>query len=156
MFELIIQHKKVVILSSISFGLALLVLLSAVFLPSQNQQPTPPPSRQPTPSYNQVTEPNPKSGIDYDEEYLKKQEEINKSGDPQLKKDKLVSQFMDTLPYQGRFGRVVYTIDDNRVTLYFNPQQKEQALAEFDELLKRNGIESRDWVYNLFIKADLY
>lgn len=150
-------QKSILIVAGLLIGFTIILLLAILTSSSRAPKPSPSPSLKPNPSpYQSIPYSSVKADQIYSQEYISQQEQMNKEVYEKIERDKKVADFMDTLPFNGQYGRAIYTIDDNRVTLYFKTGQREQALGEFDQLLKQNGIESRDWVYNLIIKADLY
>lgn len=87
----------------------------------------------------------------YSEEYLKEQEEVSKQekaiGDQAL----VVSKFVDSLPFNGKFIKVTYNIYNNQVYLEYPGTNKQEALDEFVNLIKANNIENINWLNNLKI-----
>lgn len=71
-----------------------------------------------------------------------------------LSKDKAVSNFMDSLPYQGNYMRASYSISDNVVRVVLKGAFQTQGNTEFDNLLKKYGIQSRSWIPDLQITTE--
>lgn len=58
----------------------------------------------------------------------------------------LVSQ----IPIKGKDFSLYYSFKGDVFILYINPSQKELGNKEFDDYLKRNGVNDRSWMENLF------
>lgn len=103
-----------------------------------------PPSISPAASVNNVFN-------TYSEQYKKEQEIISSEEHAVQNQALTVSAFIDKLPITGRFIQVTYNIYNNRVYLEYPAGNKDEALKEFVDLLKANGIENINWLYNLKI-----
>lgn len=74
------------------------------------------------------------------------EEEINK-------RSFVVSGLIDKLPYFGTNFTLSYSFSGANFILYINPKEESAGNSEFDLFLKKNGIDSRSWVENLFITS---
>lgn len=103
-----------------------------------------PPSISPTASVNNVFN-------TYSEQYKEEQKVISTQEQPIHDQALTISAFIDKLPTTGKFIKVTYNIYNNQVYLEYTAGNKDAALKEFVDLLKANGIENINWLYNLQI-----
>ena len=84
------------------------------------------------------------------------QQTITPSDQAMINRDNTVGEFIKHLPYSGKTFRLYYDIDTNSFIVSFLKSQFSQANADFDKLLKDNGIQNRNWLYNLTVKQLTY
>ena len=89
----------------------------------------------------------------YSEEYTRRAAEVAKEELPQLQRDDAVSKFMDTLPYSGTYIQVTYTLSTNVIAVTMPQENLDAANKEFDELLRRNNIQDKNWIVDLVING---
>lgn len=142
-------------------GVLLLVILAIALSLTQpvQQPPSPQPVQVPVPtSFPALAPPSisPSASVNnvfntYSEEYLKEQEDIDLKEKPLQDQALTVSRFIDKLPVTGKFIKVTYNIYNNQIYLEYPAGNKDESLKEFVGLLKSNGIENINWLYNLQI-----
>lgn len=154
---LINNFKAILILG----GVLLLVILAIALSMTQpvQQPPSSQPVQAPIPtSFPDLAPPSvsPSASINniyntYSQDYLKQQEEVSTQEKKIQDQALTVSKFVDKLPITGRFIKVTYNIYNNKVYLEYPGKNKDESLEEFVDLLKSNGIENINWLYNLEI-----
>ena len=153
--------KKMVLLFGIGIA-AIIFLIVALFSfrISPNNSPEIKPTnspiasgRAPEPTLPPITVPISSDSKEiYSQDYIKKNDEQIKSDTTKLSQDAAVSKFVDSLPYQGNYVSVSYTISDNKVHAVFNKDHQNEANQEFDQLIKQYGIEDKKWINDLMIE----
>lgn len=88
----------------------------------------------------------------YSDEYKKQFRKVAEEETKILQRDYLISQFIDTLPYDGSFITVSYVISTNKIILVLQKDKQSEGNQEFDALLIRNKIENRSWLKSLVIE----
>ena len=61
---------------------------------------------------------------------------------------------MDTLPFKGVYVSASYSISNNTITVIMDENNEALANQEFDELLRKNGIQERSWIVDLVIRNE--
>lgn len=64
-------------------------------------------------------------------------------------KEEKIRKFFKKVPIETEDFTLTYSYSDNSFTLNYLEKDKTNANFKFDQLLKDNGIEERDWLYNL-------
>ncbi len=76
---------------------------------------------------------------------------ITPDGEQMLKKDALIGQLINKLPHSTNTFTLTYDFEGNKFVFSYAPELEKEANKDFDEYLKENGIENRDWLYNLTV-----
>lgn len=74
---------------------------------------------------------------------------IDDSSQKMLDKDVAIGHILTKLPYKGNFFTLEYSYQTNAFTITLSADNQTQANQEFDQFLKSNKIENRNWLYNL-------
>ena len=69
----------------------------------------------------------------------------------QSRKSGAVYALIPQIPIMGRNFSLYYSFSSDLFILYINPSQKDAGEKEFDDFLKKNGIDSRSWIERLFV-----
>lgn len=67
----------------------------------------------------------------------------------QRRRGEAVAQLIKKLPYNGADFSLQYSFEKNTFIVTLDKNNTPAANAEFDKFLNENGIENRDWLYNL-------
>jgi hypothetical protein len=86
----------------------------------------------------------PETGTDYQVITPKEEQKIDQ--------DNAVGQLIKKLPYQSANFSLEYEFSTNKFTLTLNQNNLTAANNEFDQFLKDNSIQNRNWLYNLRTK----
>jgi hypothetical protein len=68
-----------------------------------------------------------------------------------FKRQNLIGQLTDLLPYKGSSFSLAYSLEKNTFEAKISKNSQSRGLEELDQFLKRNQIESKDWIKNLVI-----
>jgi|CXWK01.1.fsa_nt_gi PBP1b-binding outer membrane lipoprotein LpoB len=154
---------SIINLKFIALILIIFIIVSVVVVFMTTPQTQSPSQQIPTQSVSPTSYPNlnpspipPSAPIDntfnsYTPEYLEEQQKVTEQEQPLYNKALIVSEFTDKLPFTGQYIKVSYNIYNNQIYLEYDKNNKDQALAEFVNLLKQNRIENINWLYNLSI-----
>ncbi len=69
----------------------------------------------------------------------------------QSRKSAAVYALIPQIPITGKNFSLYYSFSGDLFILYINPSQKDAGEKEFDDFLKKNGIDSRSWIEHLFV-----
>ena len=97
----------------------------------------------PTPTYS-MFQPHdePQPGVEY--EYIEPDE---------AKKDVAIANLVRTLPYNGTYSSLTYSVKTNKFTATISGANKKAADSELNTFLKKNGVEDRSWIPDLVIEV---
>lgn len=144
--------KKSLILHLLIITFISMIFFSFIFLSFfRPTQPTPQPSFSTKPS---LILPSPQ--IDTENLQFHPDENIvaqttDQEAQEMLDKDATIGQLLPKLPYQGTFFSLEYDYSTNIFTVNFSASNQAQANQEFDQFLKSNQIQNKNWLYNLKI-----
>jgi hypothetical protein len=132
--------------------IAFVVIVTFFYLTFFNRQPssTAKPSTSPTkvlPSKTPeiIDTPN----LEYHPDTDTKVQFIDEDFQKTLAKDSAIGTLISKLPYQGTLFSLEYSYQTNSFTLNLKSSSLNQANSEFEEFLKSNQIQNRNWLYNL-------
>ncbi len=91
------------------------------------------------------TPPPPGQGGQYEQSTKK----IADTETSKIKKDQAVTHLLDIMPQKGQYFKMSYDINNNKFHVIINKDHKNEAEAELNDLLHKNGIESQTWITNL-------
>lgn len=143
-FEFIKQNIVYVLaFAAIVFGLTVILI----------PKPPPPPGPEPIVTFSpspagfpQTNAIRPQGGEKY--------QSLSDNDQNQLRKDELVGELIKKLPHRGTTFTFIYEISINQFLLSLPAGREESGNIEFDQFLKNNQIENRDWLKNLTIKSE--
>ncbi len=73
-----------------------------------------------------------------------------------IQQDYLIGQLIKKLPFHSELFVLRYDIETNSFVVSFIKDKLNEANQSFDQFLKDNSIENRNWLYNLNIKNQTY
>lgn len=73
-----------------------------------------------------------------------------------IQQDYLVGQLIKKLPFHSELFVLRYDIETNSFVVSFIKEKIDEANQSFDQFLKDNRIENRNWLYNLNTKNQTY
>lgn len=85
------------------------------------------------------------------EEYKKSAEDIGTTVAPILKKDSIIGDLLNKLPYFGSNFSISYDYGQNQFKVVVASDEKIEGEKEFNDFLKTNRIDNRSWFDNLII-----
>ncbi len=106
----------------------------------QSVSPSPGIDQSPTPSTN-LTDTGPQPGHSYS---YSSEEDVRGR-----KEGETVAQLIKKLPYNEADFSVQYSFEENKFIVTLNGNNTTLANEELDKFLHENGVENRDWLYNL-------
>lgn len=134
-------------------GIIFIIISSAFYFsfvgkPAQKLQPSPSVSPKPT-IFSPRTQDIDSQNLQYHPDSSTKVQTIDDASQKMLDKDAAIGNLLSKLPYKGTFFSLEYSYQANAFTVNLPASNQAQANQEFDQFLKDNKIESRNWLYNL-------
>lgn len=138
--------KKWLLPTFIALSVVVIVFILFFIFPSQSVK-EPPVLPTPTPNAQTTGPPIPARG----EQYEKSLREIETRENEQLRRDTLIGNLLNSLPYEGKHLLLSYNISTNRFVATMKKDDEANANDELDVFLRSNGIEDRSWIKNLVV-----
>lgn len=123
----------------------LLILLFILALASKNY-PTPTPQIAPISPTTLITQKLPSTIPAQGEVYKKSVNAIEKKESPIIVKEAAVGRLLDLLPYKGKFFLMKNDYNNAQYILIISKENEKEGNEEFDNFLKKNGVENRNWI----------
>lgn len=134
----------------LSVVIIVLIIITQLFQGANNQkQPAPDPFPSPTTtqiSYSETAETNTGLVVPGNTAlYRESTARIQKEEAPLTAKEAAIGRLLDQIPYKGTAFQIDHDYSAAQYIVTISQDKKQEGNQEFDEFLKKNGIESRDW-----------
>lgn len=131
-------------------GVVFVIISTAFYFTLFNPRPKSQPSATPKPSiFSPQSQEIDSQNLRYHPDSSTVVQTIDESSQKMLDKDAAIGKLLSKLPYEGNLFTLEYSYQSNVFTLSLSPSNQSQANQEFDQFLKSNSIENRNWLYNL-------